>query len=107
MTNRTLTGLCLALVVLLSACALEIDLKQQSRFEAFDDGRFRYESYADAAWPESSERAESARIKVLEETLATNRLCTDGFELSERKAFLKQKGFAGDVYDLVYYGRCT
>lgn len=107
MNTRALAGLTLGLALLLSACALEIDLKQQSRFEAFDDGRFRYESYADAAWPESSERAESARIKVLRETLETNKLCADGFELSERKAFLKQKGFAGDVYDLVYYGRCT
>lgn len=105
MTNRTLTGLCLALTIPLAACAF--DLKNQSSFEDFDDGRFRYQTFADVTWPESSEEAESVRLKVLRERLDDNGLCADGFSITERKASLKHKGLLGDVYDMVYYGRCT
>ncbi len=105
MNTRALAGLLLALPLLLSACAF--DLKNQSSFEAFNDGRFRFQTFADVTWPESSEEAESARLKVLRERLGDNGLCADGFSITERKAALKYKGLLGDVYDLIYYGRCT
>ena len=56
--------------------------------------------------PLESVSAEAERRIWLEQYLRDNRLCTNGYEVAQRKPVLKSKGLLGDIYDVYYEGRC-
>ncbi|MEW5727908.1 MAG: hypothetical protein AB1918_08795 [Pseudomonadota bacterium] len=101
-----LTGFAAASLLLVSACAAN-DRFRYTEFEPGRDGAFRYRVTADAAYPEDDQDAEGVRLAWLGEYLRDNRLCPGGYDITERKAVLKRKGFVGDVYDVIYYGSCA
>jgi hypothetical protein len=82
-----------------------------TRFEALEGGRFRYTAPADAARPVADSQAEHARRRWLEQHLAAQKLCPNGYRIDSRVALDQNTGFVRQVgvgtYDVVYEGRCT
>jgi hypothetical protein len=100
------TIVAMLLAGLLTGCAA--DLVKEGNFEPLGDGRFKFRTYGDGAFPESSAESERLRTEALTSILEQNSMCPNGHEVTERKAILKKTGiFGGQVHDIYYYGRCT
>jgi hypothetical protein len=82
-----------------------------TRFEVLDGGHFRYTAPADAQRPVADQQAEHARRRWLEQHLAAQKLCPNGYRIDSRVALDPNTGFVRQVgigtYDVVYEGRCT
>lgn len=89
----------------LSACAA-VDRPAMTEFEPLENGRFRYEAATDAVYPADSPTAEAERMRWLEQYLADNAVCQDGYEITERKLVLVREALLGDVHRIYYSGTC-
>jgi len=97
--------LIVALTAIAAASACARDLRTNGVLEPVEAG-FRWRTYADATFPESSAKAEKARLGELANTLAQNNACPGGYTVTNRQATKKQDGILGDGYDVFYDIRC-
>ena len=74
-------------------------MPQGSTFIPTDD-RFFYQTLGGDVYP-----GERRRIEFLEELLAINNVCPDGYEIVERRLIVMPQGLL-ENRDYIYHGRC-
>jgi hypothetical protein len=96
-----------AAVILLLVGGCEAFHKPESTSFRAVDGGFKFRAIADAAYPEASANGEAWRMRWLEQRLAANGVCPDGYIITSRETELLSSGALGSIYDVYYEGRCT
>lgn len=71
-----------------------------------DPQAFEFKSMAGIAFGVDDPDAEADRIQYLEQLLAQNRICADGYSIDRRDSVLIGEGPFGDRHDIFYYGHC-
>lgn len=99
----------LILIALIALTACESVDKQAliKSFEPLESG-FRFEVGFNAVYLENLAHHEAMRLRWLEEILAENNVCGDGYSITERKIFRRQTFVENaTVGHFIYYGKCV
>ncbi|RWR31357.1 hypothetical protein D2T31_04990 [Sinirhodobacter populi] len=94
------------LVAMFLVCSCQADLRRAGSLEPLGTNGFRWRTFADATFPNHSDKAEAARLAELANVLAMNGACRNGYEITGRHATLKQRGALGEIYDVFYDITC-
>lgn len=95
----------MALAVALAGCSTA-DKIAMTRFEPLTDQEFKYDVQADWVHPSDSTAAEQERLAWLSQYLKDNRLCPDGYAITDRRVILVGSDPLADLHRIYYSGRC-
>lgn len=97
-----------SMVALLACCApYDLRVAGSSLAPTNDPGIYRWQTLADAIYPEDSVRAENQRLAELARALELNEQCADGYAILSREATRRSKGALADIYDVFYTVNCN
>ena len=82
-----------------------LDRPYISSFQPAENGAV-FRARANHTYPEDSERAERMRRRWLDETMQTNQLCPNGYEVAKRQVVAVPHAL-GTLYDIYYHARCA
>lgn len=100
------TAMTAAAAMLLASCT-SYDQRMATNFMPLEDGKWRYQTFADAVQPLERASAEAYRMEMLEIWLGENNLCPAGYTIISKQPVKRSSGGLGDIYDVYYEGACA
>lgn len=89
----------------LSGCTFGDD-SEPTKLESLPENEFKFEVRENADGPVIEEEAEAARIAQLEQYLAEQGLCPNGYVIKERFPVVAEDDPLGQEHVIVYHGTC-
>ncbi len=97
-----------ALITLTGGCAANSPAPAPgvTELRPLGSGAYRYESLADASFPEGDAEAEATRLRWLERRLADQGTCPEGYDVTERRPVVVRQAVLGPVHRIEYTVVC-